>query len=282
MKIHVKGKQPEKIREACPICGKVFASQGNMLRHRKEFHFPKELVPKPFICNVCGSHWATKSKLVAHMKYHAAPTFTCDLCGKKFCFKGTLVQHKQLVHMDIRPFFCDICGKKYKTKHQLQNHQAIHTDERPFKCPKCPATFKLKHSLYEHETKTHTSSGPLACYICGKLYKVKSTLRVHMAQHNGQDIKCPHCNTTYKDKTSLRFHVRTIHLGFKKRHACPICMINLSSRKQIVEHLKQTHQSILIAANRKPEELVQSYWTTDPSGADIGEKPPLVSFVKSE
>lgn len=281
MRFHVKGKRVDKTRQACSVCRKVFSNEGCMLKHRKEVHFPKELVPKPFICNVCGSYWATKSKLVAHMKFHAAPEFTCEICSKSFCVKGSLVQHKQSVHLDLRPFFCDICGKKCKTKGQLKNHQSRHSDERPFKCQKCPSTFKLKFDLSEHESKTHTSADPLTCNVCGKLFKGKSTLRVHMALHYGEDHKCPHCNTTYKDKGALRFHVRTIHLGFKKRHACPICKINLSSRKQIVDHLEQTHKNALIATNKKPEELVQSYWTSDPSGSNIGEEPPVVTIIKS-
>lgn len=213
------------------------------------------------------------------MKCHTALTYSCDLCPKSFSRKSGILQHKQVVHNDNRPFFCDICGNKFKTKQMLHKHQATHSEDRPFKCPQCPATFKLKGDLHSHEKKTHTTHGPVACHICGKLYKVQSTLRKHMVKHNGQDIKCPHCDTTYKDKGSLQFHLRTIHLGFKKRNACPFCTIHLSSRKQIVKHLKEAHQKDLEASNKSPEELVQPYWTTDPSGANMGEKAPVLSSL---
>lgn len=44
IRIHMQEFNPkEKVEVACNVCSKIFCSEGNMLRHRKEVHFPKEL-----------------------------------------------------------------------------------------------------------------------------------------------------------------------------------------------------------------------------------------------
>lgn len=251
-----------------------------MLRHRKQVHFPKELIPKPFTCSVCGSQWEKQNQLTHHMKYHDNPDYKCDICSMTFSVKGILSVHMR-THISSRPLFCDICGLTYKTKHNLRLHQMTHKEERTFKCSMCPASFKMPTTLRVHEIHVHTQTDPVSCDVCGKVFRKRSSLKSHMIHHMGKDLKCPHCDVTYKDKGSLNFHVRTIHLGFRKRHACPFCMLNLSSRLQVVKHLMEMHQSDLIASNKQPEELVHCYWTTDPSGADLGEKAPLLKFSNS-
>lgn len=273
MYVHLQDKKREKIKCACTICGKLYVCKANMLRHRKEVHFPKELVPKPYICSVCGSQWATKSKLIAHAKNHDNPEFFCDLCSKGFSLKGALALHLQ-THMSDRPFFCDICGKSYKTKYQLRDHQMSHNEERTLKCSMCPATFKMPNSLRTHEKQVHIATGPIACEACGKLCKNKSSLKSHSALHSGKNLNCPHCDKIYKVLDTLKRHVQRVHMGLKKRHECSICKKNLWSRKHIAEHIEEAHKNVIIATGKTANELVCKYWTSDPSGANLGEVPP--------
>ncbi|XP_063703846.1 zinc finger protein 616-like [Culicoides brevitarsis] len=272
MYVHLPKKR-EKTKCACNICGKLYVCEANMLRHRKEVHFPKELIPKPYICSICCSAWATKSKLSAHMKSHDSPEFFCDICSKGYSLKGALTLHMQ-THSTERPFFCDICGKSYKTKYQLRDHQLTHNEERTLKCKMCPATFKLANSLRTHETQVHASTGPVSCEICGKLCKNKSSLKSHSALHSKNDIACPHCDKKYKVLDTLKRHMQRTHLGLKKRHECSVCLKNLWSRKHIADHIEETHQDVIAESGKNADELVRKYWTSDPSGANLGEQPP--------
>lgn len=242
------------------------------MRHRKEVHFPKHLIPKPYVCSVCDSRWVTKSKLMAHMKNHETPEFFCDICSKGFSIKGSLTWHMQ-THSSNRPFFCEICSKTYKTNYKLRIHQITHNEERTLKCSMCPATFKFSTSLQRHESQVHASTGPLSCDVCGKLSKNTNSLKTHMLLHSGEDLQCSYCDKTYKQIKSLRVHVRGVHLGLKKRHECSICFMSLWSRKQIVEHIEEIHKNVLTETG-KTADLVQKYWTSDPSGANLGEVPP--------
>lgn len=242
-----------------------------MIRHRKEVHFPKELIPKPYICHVCGLSWATESKLKSHAMNHGDLKFICDICSKRFVTKGAISIHMQS-HMLEKRFSCDVCGQTFKTRKSLQNHMVRHSDEKSFSCPKCPKKFKLKTSLHDHD-RVHTMTDPVTCNICGKVMK-NISMRDHLLLHNGKDLQCPHCERTYKQKDTLKWHVRTVHMGMKKRHECTICFKHLWSRDKIVDHVSESHKDVLVGNGKTAKEFVRKYWTSDPSGVNRGEIPP--------
>ena len=46
----------------------------------------------------------------------------CDVCGSAFNRRDKLVKHIQLIHMD-KKFPCDICGKEYAEQGSLRKHR---------------------------------------------------------------------------------------------------------------------------------------------------------------
>uniref|UniRef100_A0A336LX59 CSON004479 protein n=1 Tax=Culicoides sonorensis TaxID=179676 RepID=A0A336LX59_CULSO len=272
---HIEGRKKDKVECACTVCGKFFSSEAYMLRHRKEVHFPKDLISKPYECNICNTRWASQSKLRCHMKNHnTSKDYKCEICGKAFNLKGSLTIHMQSVHNHDRPFFCDICGKTYKTKYNLRDHQITHDENRALKCSFCPATFKVPNSLHQHEKFVHSNEGPVSCDVCGKTCKNRSSLKSHLVLHRAQDIHCPHCDKVYKINDTLKRHIQRVHMGLKKRHECSICLKNLWSRKHIADHIEEAHKNELVSSGKTADELVTKYWTSDPSGANLGEVPP--------
>ena len=46
----------------------------------------------------------------------------CDVCGSAFNRRDKLIKHIQLIHMD-KKFPCDICGKEYSEQGSLRKHR---------------------------------------------------------------------------------------------------------------------------------------------------------------
>ncbi|XP_023191159.1 zinc finger protein interacting with ribonucleoprotein K-like [Xiphophorus maculatus] len=69
----------------CHVCGKVFQSKYNTLRHLR-VHSGE----KPFSCKICGKVFTQNSHLKEHMKRHTgAKPFSCETCGK--CLPDVLI-----------------------------------------------------------------------------------------------------------------------------------------------------------------------------------------------
>ena len=122
----------------CDQCGKSFANNSNLLRH-KNIHADL----KPFKCNDCGKCFRQKSYLKLHNLIHTNELpHSCDSCPKRFRLVDSLRRH-MVIHSDQQPFSCELCGRKFKCKRSLKRHQVTHTKEKPHKCLTCGKCFSL-------------------------------------------------------------------------------------------------------------------------------------------
>ena len=82
-------------RTTCDLCGKYFASVGNMERHRIS-----HTGQKPYSCHMCDKSFNQKANLKSHLSLHSGEKpFKCDICQKSFRMKGNLNSHL-VTHMD--------------------------------------------------------------------------------------------------------------------------------------------------------------------------------------
>ena len=82
----------------CPMCDKVFLTNGGRLKHKKSFHF----------------------KLKSQ----------CLRCPNQFSESSHLKRHVDSVHEKLKKHECDICEKKYYQKSHLKEHvQTAHGEE---------------------------------------------------------------------------------------------------------------------------------------------------------
>ncbi|XP_064605341.1 zinc finger and SCAN domain-containing protein 2-like isoform X2 [Liolophura sinensis] len=110
----------------CPKCDKKFASTERVQNHIKYIH-TRDHSKRPFLCDLCGKGWPSKSHLLLHQQVHSDQMFfQCDLCGKQFKRRHNLTSHFKS-HSLQRDYQCDICGDRFKWKHNLENHLKTHS-----------------------------------------------------------------------------------------------------------------------------------------------------------
>ena len=111
--MHSEGQVP------CPICGKEFAYNDLMKRHKRKEHHP-------FKCKHCAYTTPDNHYLKKHMRKHFDPTFKCGYCEKML-----------------------------KSEKSLEAHEREHTGERPFRCPVCEKGFTAVSALTTHKKHVH-------------------------------------------------------------------------------------------------------------------------------
>ncbi|XP_022241959.1 uncharacterized protein LOC111085841 [Limulus polyphemus] len=137
---------------------------------------------KPFQCNLCGKHLASKNVYQLHMRSHSGEKpFTCNLCGHHFSQKTSLTRHMRS-HTGERPFPCEVCGKRFADKERTKIHMRTHTGEKPFSCEICGKCFSQKSTVKRHMS-VHTGEKPFTCETCGKGFANRGNLNAHSKTH---------------------------------------------------------------------------------------------------
>ncbi|KAM4034510.1 uncharacterized protein ACNLHF_021148 [Anomaloglossus baeobatrachus] len=215
----------------CDECGKQFAKNANLHKHRK-IHTGK----KPYPCSECGKYFTRKSGLTQHKMIHTGQKpFTCLDCGKCFNQKSFLLTHKT-THTGEKPFACSECGKCFTQKPHLVQHQRTHTGEKPFSCPECQKCFSSKARVKDHQ-RTHTGEKPYSCSECGKSFAQKTSFVEHQRIHTGEKpFLCTECGTCFITKAKLKDHQRS-HTG-EQPFSCSECGKCFKQKSYLVNHQK--------------------------------------------
>lgn len=135
-------------------------------------------------CHICGKNFTNSLALNSHVKYceNGGPTWKeCDICNKFFaCVKS----HKEKVHVEQVPVVeCSVCKKMVKA-HYLKRHM------------------ELNHSAPDPKLK---------CTICDRQFKGTTSLKCHMAIHQGIRFQCYFCSETYGAKSNRSKHLLKKH-----------------------------------------------------------------------
>ena len=81
----------------CDICGKEFAKNSQLRRH-KQMHNPKRAFP----CNICDLRFQSRQTMESHRVSHTEASFSCDICNKSYRHQRTYHNHLRR-HHDISP-----------------------------------------------------------------------------------------------------------------------------------------------------------------------------------
>ncbi|XP_076362703.1 uncharacterized protein LOC143253181 [Tachypleus tridentatus] len=175
-------------KNICQICR---AGKPCSLHHSQPHSISHQLVSgpllsgdptKPFQCNLCGKHLASKNVYQLHMRSHSGEKpFTCNLCGHHFSQKTSLTRHMRS-HTGERPFPCEVCGKRFADKERTKIHLRTHTGEKPFSCEICGKCFSQKSTVKRHMS-VHTGEKPFTCETCGKGFANRGNLNAHSKTH---------------------------------------------------------------------------------------------------
>lgn len=96
--VGIKRKPGRPVQNNCKRCNIKFTSPSELTGHDCN---PKE---KPFICDICGQNYKSKSSLSIHMAVHTGVSLhNCEVCGKSFTQRGALTRHMPL-HTGEKPY----------------------------------------------------------------------------------------------------------------------------------------------------------------------------------
>jgi len=114
-----KNKSEGKGKEACPDCGRRFATKGNLSRHMRTHRNER-----PFACSQCPKRFRQKVHLKKHERLHTGERpYKCPQCQKAFTQKSTLTGHIRTKHTEDKPYACPHCDRRFPTRNHARAHQ---------------------------------------------------------------------------------------------------------------------------------------------------------------
>ncbi|KAM9724940.1 zinc finger protein 263 isoform 3-T3 [Dama dama] len=250
--------QPKKLH-LCPLCGKNFSNNSNLIRHQR-IHAAERLCMGVECAEIFGGNPHFLSLHRAHLGEEA---HKCLECGKSFSQNTHLTRH-QRTHTGEKPYQCNVCGKSFSCNSNLHRHQRTHTGEKPYKCPECGEIFAHSSNLLRHQ-RIHTGERPYKCAECGKSFSRSSHLVIHERTHEKERLypfsecgeavrdstlfltnpgthpkaekklfQCLTCGKSFRQGMHLTRHQRT-HTG-EKPYKCNLCGENFSHRSNLIRH----------------------------------------------
>lgn len=130
----------------CKICNKEL--KGHLPQHMKTHKNDK-----PHGCAHCGARFAQRSQLTVHQRIHSGEKpYRCQVCWKAFAHSTALKLHTRR-HTGEKPFKCILCENiAFSQLPHLKKHMlCIHKTDKPYMCAHCKAFFKTKHELDVHQ-----------------------------------------------------------------------------------------------------------------------------------
>ncbi|KAL1378773.1 hypothetical protein pipiens_015359 [Culex pipiens pipiens] len=252
--------QSHKIRErnisesACDICGKTFAHQGNVLRHKKKEHEQF----KGHKCKICERELTTRVSLLQHMLIHSDKRqcpYTCCHCEKRFRYISQLHTHKLKHHQAVmNDYLCFVCQSRFTSIADYESHMRelhVHHESYEYSCRLCPEIPQTDQELESHITTAHASAKYpyFKCSSCPSKFHTKNQLFQHRKIDHGRFV-CDRCGSCYSSKMGLQQHIDGKHLGKQWPRSkvaqtpckCQECGLVCSNVANMRRHQKAVHQ----------------------------------------
>ena len=107
----------------------------------------------------------------------------------------------------------------------------------PYLCEECGEQFSKAWSLERHVKRVHKLN--LRCEHCEFETEDKQAYTIHKKHHTQEYVQCDRCKKNLKSRKSLLRHKREQHES--QRFSCPHCNYRTNRKYQLSEH-KKTHQ----------------------------------------
>ncbi|KAI0887320.1 uncharacterized protein GGS22DRAFT_107643 [Annulohypoxylon maeteangense] len=212
--------------------------------------YPSDL--KTRICHICNLAFNRPCRLEGHMRTHTGERpFKCDECGSHFATKKSRHDHMKS-HDGIRDHVCTIqgCGKAFAVRAKLMRHLKSHEKKKPLTCVPCNMTFRKPETLDRHMRTIHHNAAGYACdgldesgLLCQASFDNAASLRRHKERQHGL-IKfwCDECqqggnNIGFPTVAQLDEHIKKNH----HKHKCTFCGFQCNLKLELDQHVESQH-----------------------------------------
>ena len=275
---HIKEVHEKQNRQTCSLCGSTFSHIGNLNVHIASVHEGKKSKydeEKPFKCPICNAAFTQSGCINRHIAsvHNGKKTFKCSQCEATFTRKPDMNRHIASVHEGKKPYNCQICYRDFTRIEKLNNHiLKVHEEgKETFKCSMCNAMFSKLPNLTRHFASVHEEMVPNFEEKVTN-YEEKVTMKeIKMEIQSSDDFslqneemetgpfvkneeiqvpknrKCKFCKIDGFDNEGLKAHLFKEHNFERKSNKevknCFLCLIAVSSKGLLREHLKEKHYS---------------------------------------
>ena len=208
---------------SCEVCGKMFLSKDNMMRHKKMKH----------VIQMNGGYI-----LISEVTNTDEELFICKVCPvpKKFSRKDNLKYHMRTKHDGRNDTI-----KSGSNKRTLSPEEVAEQESKCAKCQVCNAEFLCSQYLEVHLREVHKMEREHSCIICKKTFKSRDLLRKHMSfLHRTPIVVCPHCGKKERSKCNMERHIKS-HM--KSKEGKPMSSLSRRGKyyraKEEIENIKR-------------------------------------------
>lgn len=122
----------------CDMCSASFSSRGSLRIHQQQVHAVQGQGKGANTRNgrgPVGRVGAAASRVGGRPRGAGVAksgktekSYVCDMCTDTFKWKGNLKRHRELRHLQIRPFECHVCHASFGTKSNMRVHLITHNN----------------------------------------------------------------------------------------------------------------------------------------------------------
>ncbi len=123
----------------CDMCSASFSSRGSLRIHQQSVHsIPgqgKAGAARNGARGVAGRPGGPANRMGGRPRgagvqksNKSEKSYLCDMCTDTFKWKGNLKRHRELRHLQLRPFECHVCHANFGTKSNMRVHLITHNN----------------------------------------------------------------------------------------------------------------------------------------------------------
>ena len=243
----------------CDMCDKVFTTYRDYLLHRAKSHIKQQYqcdlcsfatwIPVVFSYHVNQDH-QEKSFFSRKLLLENSSNNRCDICDiglpKNQPKIDYLTLHRQMDHglLDLK---CKKCNFVTQSQEEYKNHLLSHNQEGKERCDICLEVFTNRVILKGHKWRIHKQG--FKCTQCDYLGFDEMDLadHVNVVHHNGKAI-CNVCDKEFKTFFGLQQHVQKVHSMKQMKCPGPACGIYMKTYETLIAHTKKYHQIIFVCS----------------------------------
>lgn len=120
----------------CDMCSASFSSRGSLRIHQQTVHSVPGQAKGGAARN--GARGGARNRVGGRPRgggvtkaNKSEKSYLCDMCTDTFKWKGNLKRHRELRHLQLRPFECHVCHANFGTKSNMRVHLITHNNAPP-------------------------------------------------------------------------------------------------------------------------------------------------------